>query len=322
MPLQNPKNILLQRWKSWGVPMFITSPYLGALNAPPAQTACFQKLIGQPWPHHGCIPKGTHTHESLVRWGTSLNCPWIVSLSSPSTWPSWSLQLLINPRSESQTYLPCTLLATLLNCLHHDRPQPAWKSRQWMAAVIPMQCEKHPGRSGCWHPPVMDPRALCIEALQERASMTAWATLVHQMCSSGLWAGKGGIRLARHLATTTNGVYKKGEYRFSPCLERHLPFRPLATTTHELSPFKDTQIFSGPTSHSEGAGNRRLGQTGLGGHCSLLTGKACTVTGWLPSWRMISFQWQTSPEIAYYFSGKFQRGKAHAELSVGSWSVR
>lgn len=84
------------------------------------------------------------------------------------------------------------------------------------------------------------------------------AMLVHQRCSGGLWAEKGGIRLTRYPALPPN-LHRKGENNFSPCLGRHLPSSPLATT-HELGPFRAAQIFPGSSSHGEGDGNREANQ--------------------------------------------------------------
>lgn len=120
--------------------------------------------MAPPWMHSW---RRLYPYESLMRQGMTLNCPWVnISLSLPSTWPLWLLELWMNPRSENQSCPPCTLQATHA-CIMVD------PSQQWMTAVIPTPCEKHPGRSGCWRLPVMHPRAMWIGGLQEKAGTAA-----------------------------------------------------------------------------------------------------------------------------------------------------
>lgn len=98
MPLQNPEKGFLRRWKSRGVSTSITSPYLGALEAPPARAAPFQKPEGQPWPspwmHSRRHP---YPYESSIRRGMTLNRLWVAPLCPcPARGPRDALRLWIN----------------------------------------------------------------------------------------------------------------------------------------------------------------------------------------------------------------------------------
>lgn len=145
-----------------------------------------------------------------------------------------------------------------LNHLHHGRSQPAQKSREWMTTGIPIPCEKHPGRPGKL---LMLSSDASQSYVYRKTTGKSWhgyrAMLVHQMCSGGLWAGRGRIRLTRYPVLPLN-LHRKGENNFSSCLGRHLPSSSLATT-HELGLLRATQIVPGSSSCGEGAGNREAG---------------------------------------------------------------
>jgi len=83
------------------------------------------------------------------------------------------------------------------------------------------------------------------------------ALLAHQRCSGGLWGRKSRIRLLRYPALPPN-CHRKGENNFSPCLGRHLPSSPPATT-HKLGPLRVAQIFHDSSNHRERAGQREAG---------------------------------------------------------------
>lgn len=113
----------------------------------------------------------------------------------------------------------------MLHCLHCGKTQPAWKPVQWVAAVLPMSCEKHPGRSGD------NSGAVCIGGLQERggsAGEPSWSTRRTQVD----FGQKGWNKSDRYPALPLN-LYRKGGNNFSLCLEIYLPSSPLATI-HEL----------------------------------------------------------------------------------------
>lgn len=125
------------------------------------------------------------------------------------------------------------------------------------------------------------------------------AVLVHQRCSGGLRTGKGGIRLSSCPPLIPN-LLRKGENNFSPVLED------ISLTA--LLPLPMSRIFSEPLTHSlaplamgKGLETGGLGQTSLGGNTPCLQAKHTHQQGWLPSWTMISFHGQVSPEDAFYF---------------------
>lgn len=137
--------------------------------------------------------------------------------------------------------------------LHHGETQPAWEPVQWVAAVIPMSCEKHPGRSGCWHPLVMHPRAVCIGGLQERGGSGAEPAGAPDVLRWTL-GKKGGMRHRPSLWTFTG---KEKTTSASVLKDISLPALLLLSLSW-------VQVF--PCSSSL---EMRLGQTGLGGHPSI-----------------------------------------------------
>lgn len=154
---------------------------------------------------------------------------------------------------------------------------------QWVAAVLPMSCEKHPGRSGD------NSGAVCIGGLQERggsAGEPSWSTRRTQVD----FGQKGWNKSDRYPALPLNLYRKGGNTSASVLKDISLPALLLLSMSW-------VQVFAGSLAWKQG----RLGQTGLGGHHSLPTGKTLVPARLIPQTSNDPFP-QASIEIAFHFS--------------------
>lgn len=242
--LQNPNKVFLQRWKSWRISMFCYCLHVTAQEAPPP----FQKPGSSPWMHSWRHP---YPYKSLGRQGMTLNCPWVVPLCRCQHVALMTAESK-EWKSDIAPYNPLTL-----SCLHRGKTQPARKPVQWVAVVIPTSCEKHPGRPG--------PRAVCIGGLQDRGGSAAepfWCTRSTQVD----FRQKG-----------WNKAWETSYPPSKPLQERRKHLQPLSWKTPPFQPscyypWAGYQHFQAPLAWKQ----ERLWTTGLGGHHSLPTGKACT----------------------------------------------